>query len=242
MIKLYQLMGYWSIPSPSPFCMKLETYMRMANIPFQAINILQPLVAPANRMAPKKKIPFIDLDGELIGDTNIILDLLKKKYGDTIDQHLTHHERAIALSIQRLFEDHYFWTIVYSRWFDAAGWAVTRPEFFGGLSFLLRGIVPEIRKRKMAKVLQHNGIGRHSQKEVYDFGKKDLDAFATLLGDKPFIFGDRPTSADAMAHGFLVNTLHVPFDYELKQYAQKIETFEPYCQRINELYYKDSVC
>jgi len=33
MIKLYQFPTAWGLPNPSPFCMKLEVYMRLAEIP-----------------------------------------------------------------------------------------------------------------------------------------------------------------------------------------------------------------
>lgn len=237
MIKLYQLSGYWGIPSPSPFCMKLETYMRMAEIPYQSYSILDPLAAPQNRMAPKGKIPFVDMDGKLIGDSSFIIQLLKEKYGDKIDNHLSAAEKATGLAIKCLFEDHYFWSMVYSRWFDDAVWAVTKPDFFGGLSWLLKKIVPRMRKKRMQKVLYFQGIGRNTQQEIYDQAKKALDAFAEILGNKPFIFGDRPTSFDAIAHGFLVNTMRVPFDYEMKRYANSIPVFGPYCERIDKLFY-----
>ena len=238
MINLYQLTGYWGIPSPSPFCMKLETYMRMAGIPFRSINILDALVAPANRKAPKGKIPFIEYEGQTIGDSSLILEFLKKKFGNTIDSHLNSRENSEGLAIQRLFEDHYFWVIVYSRWLDKKGWAVTRPEFFNGLPPLIRQIVPFIRKAKMRKVLHINGIARHNEQDIYAMGIQDLDAFASLLENKPFIFGDKPSSFDAIAHGFLVNTMQVPFDLPIKRHALQIETLVSYCKRIEELYYK----
>lgn len=237
MIKLYQLTGCWNIPSPSPFCMKLETYLRMAEIPFISVNTLDALVAPANRKAPKKKIPFIEYEGKLMGDSSLIINFLKGKFGDKVDMHLTDEQRALGLLLQRLFEDHYFWSIVYSRWFDKNGWAVTKPEFFSDLPFGLRQIVPRIRKHLMKKVLYNNGIGRHSEKDIYDMGKQDLDAFIAILGDKKFIFGDRPSSFDAMAHGFLINTIRVPFDIPIKQHAVKFNTLIDYCKRIDDLYY-----
>lgn len=241
MIKLYQLTGYWGIPSPSPFCMKLETFFRMSDIPFKSMNVLDPLSAPQNRMAPKKKIPFVEIDGKLIGDSSFIVDLVKSKYGDKVDSFLSKKQYAYGLAIQRLFEDHFFWSMVYSRWFDELGWAVTNPEFFGGLRWPLRQVVPKQRKNRMKKVLYHQGVGRNTQDEIYSSAKRDLDAFSDLLGDNKFIFGDQPTSFDAMAHGFLVNTMRVPFDYDLKLYALKFDSFRRYCDRIDELYYPEYV-
>jgi glutathione S-transferase len=41
-----------------------------------------------------------------------------------------------------------------------------------------------------------------------------------LLGDRPFFLGDRLSSIDAVAFGFLANVLLVPIETELKRMAQ----------------------
>ena len=38
MIKLYQFKPAWGLPNPSPFCMKVETYLRMAGLSYEVIN------------------------------------------------------------------------------------------------------------------------------------------------------------------------------------------------------------
>ncbi len=38
MIKLFQFAPAFGLPNASPFCMKLETYLRMAGLPFQLVN------------------------------------------------------------------------------------------------------------------------------------------------------------------------------------------------------------
>ena len=39
MIKLYQYSPAFGLPNASPFCMKLETYLRMAQLPFVAPSV-----------------------------------------------------------------------------------------------------------------------------------------------------------------------------------------------------------
>ena len=41
------------------------------------------------------------------------------------------------------------------------------------------------------------GMSRHSEAEITEFARRTLDALDTLLGDKPYLFGDRPTAVDA---------------------------------------------
>ena len=53
MIKLYQFKPAFGLPNASPFCMKLETYLRMAQLPFVAPKIS---LGDIGR-APKGKLP-----------------------------------------------------------------------------------------------------------------------------------------------------------------------------------------
>ena len=35
MIKLYQFAPAWDVPNLSPFCVKVETYLKMAGLPYE---------------------------------------------------------------------------------------------------------------------------------------------------------------------------------------------------------------
>ena len=87
MIKLHQPRRAFGLPNPSAFCVKLETYLRMADISYE-------LVYGEPREGPKGKIPWIDDDGYLLGDTTFIIDYLKKTYGDPLDARLSRKERV----------------------------------------------------------------------------------------------------------------------------------------------------
>ncbi len=103
--------------------MKLETYLRMSGLPFE--------IAPnANVMkAPKGKMPYIEDNGHAIADSTLIIEYLKKTYGDKLDAKLSSEQRAIALAMQRLMEENLYWAAVYSRWFEPDGWRLTQQAF-----------------------------------------------------------------------------------------------------------------
>ena len=62
MIKLHQFRPAWGLTTASPFCQKLETYLRMAGIEHQVV------VERDTRRAPKGKLPYIEeADGRLLG-------------------------------------------------------------------------------------------------------------------------------------------------------------------------------
>jgi glutathione S-transferase len=95
MIKLYQFNPAWGLPNPSPFCMKVETYLRMASLPYEAINNAVPF------KAPKKKLPYIEDGTRLVADSGFILKYLKLNYGDILDENLSDHEKARAHALSR---------------------------------------------------------------------------------------------------------------------------------------------
>lgn len=233
MIKLYQFAPVWGLPNASPFCMKVEVYLRMTGRAYQPTSTLN------LSKTPRGKLPYIEDQGRVIGDSGLIIEYLKSTYGDPLDNALGAEERAQALAIRRLIEEHLYWCGIYDRWAVDAHWALTKPAFFSGLPPLWRQIVPEIARKALLRQLHGHGMGRHSGEEIYAAGKTDLTALADFLGDKAFFLGERPTSLDATAYAFLANILWAPIESPLKAHAQILTNLEPYCRRMQVRYFYD---
>lgn len=45
-----------------------------------------------------------------------------------------------------------------------------------------------------SKKVKAQGIGVHKPEEIEEFGKHDLKVLSDMLADKPFFFGDEPTT------------------------------------------------
>lgn len=65
---VHQLPGAWGLPSISPFCLKLDAYLRIADIPFRAVVDATPF------KGPKRKLPWIEHEGKRIGDSGFIIE------------------------------------------------------------------------------------------------------------------------------------------------------------------------
>lgn len=228
MIKLFQYPTDWGLPNISPFCMKLETYLRLVHIPYEIVNVMDP------RKSPKGKLPYIDDNGQIVADSSIAIEFLKKKYGDALDGHLTPVQKATALAIQRMIEEHFYWVIVYSRWVDPTGYEIIKPVFFGELPKLMRMVVPELVRRQQVRVLQDQGLGRHSAEEIYKMGIDDVTAVATLLGDNKFMLGNDVTTVDATVYAFIANIFLVPIETPVKEYIKTLPNLVEYCERVKE--------
>jgi len=107
-IKLFQFPRRFGIPNLSPFCCKLETWLRIAGVPYEIVE------TPDPRKGPKRKLPFIEDSGVRIADTSIIIDHLKRTRDVDPDARLDASQRATALLVQRTLEEHYAFVVAYT--------------------------------------------------------------------------------------------------------------------------------
>ncbi len=191
MITLYQFAPGFDKPfSVSPFCAKLEAYLRLAGLEYKTVNLGDP------RKAPKGKLPFVDIDGDLMGDSTAIIATCKDRFGDPLDGDLTAEQHHRGLLVQRTCEEHLYWSMIQSRFVDDRGWQLQKGVVGDTLPAPLRLFVPGLVRRGIGKALQAHGIGRHGQDEIYSAGVADLEACQAQLDGKAFLLGDTPTSYD----------------------------------------------
>lgn len=231
MLKLFQFPSLWQLPNASPFCMKLETYLRMANIPYEV------KITVDARKGPKGKIPFILIDDQKMGDTSFIIAYLKNKFGDNLDANLTAEQKALALAFQRLLEEHLYWIMVYSRWLDDRFWPETKEIFFSRLSNFKKMLISYLVRKKLGKQVFAIGITRHEQDEIYQMGCDDVTAVANTLGEKAYFLGEQASSIDATVYAFLANIVYCPLETPLRKHALQYSNLLAYCQRMKERFY-----
>lgn len=233
MITLFQFYRVWGLPNASPFCMKVETYLRMAKIPYENKFVNNP------QKSPKRKLPYIRMDGLLYPDSELIIYELKKRLGDELDNDLTKEQNAVAQLIEITCSERLYWVEVYMRWQEDAGWNFLKETMFGKLPAVAKMFIPNMVRKNMLKELNYQGMGRHNLKEVLRLGMIALDSLIVLLGEKNYFMGDKPTSIDATAFAFLTNILCTPLEDPLKQYALQFTRLTDYCNRMWDEYYAD---
>jgi glutathione S-transferase len=231
MITLHQFPSAWGLPNASPFCMKVETYLRMCNLSYTTVNVLNPA------KGPKGKLPYITDGANTVADSDFILDYLKATYGDNLDAGLDIRTRAEAHALRRLMEEHLYWCAVYDRWAVDENWALTKPAFFGALPPAVRDLVAALARRGQLRALRGHGVGRHGRDDVYALGRTDLTALSDFLGTKPYFLGSEPTSLDATAYAFLANLLWVPIDSPLTRHTRALDNLVAYAERMKQRYY-----
>lgn len=233
MITLYQFNRLWGLPNASPFCMKVETYLRMANIAYE----VRPLNNP--QKSPKKKFPFIKDNGKVVADSEFIIAYLKEKYGDTLDDRLSNKHKALSVLIDNCFSERLYWIVLYLRWQYEPNWQLLKGDFFNALPAFLKLFVPTLVRRNMLTELYNQGTGRHSLQEVVVMGIRTIDALVEILGEQSYFLGDKPTSIDATAFAFMANMLWIRVNDPLKDYFMSKKLLVSYCNRMWDNYFSD---
>lgn len=237
MITLYTTPPLWGLPSISPACMKLETWLRMAKLPYTIDTSLN------FALAPKGKIPFIEYQGKFVGDSTLIIEMLKEKEGIDIDADLTTTERAIFLAFRRMLKENTYWGLVYIRYNVEENWQVYREV----LANMLKASVPAEKCESVVEELSKNirtqmysqGIGRHSSDEIYQIITADFQALSDLLADKPFFMGNKPTTLDATAYAIIATCIKPPFGHPIVDYVIQLENLCQHYDRMTQQFFSD---
>lgn len=230
MLRLFQLKPYWGIPNVSPPCMELEAWLKISGVPYETANA-------DFAQAPKGKIPYVELDGALIGDSTLIIDHLMQKMGVDPDRSLSPAERGISIAFRRMMKENFYWVLMYDRYGNDANFEmhyapmlialVFEPLPLGEQQAGLKGLRDTLKAQ-----LHHHGMGRHQAEEVHRIGMADLQAVSDFLGDKPFLFGNAPTTADAAVYAHVSNSLEVPVVSPVKDFGLQKPNLVAYLARM----------
>ncbi|MGZ9275233.1 MAG: glutathione S-transferase family protein [Nitrospira sp.] len=235
-IRLHKFGEAWGIADPSPFCLKLESFLKEANVPYASVPF-DPMRTLSK--APKGKLPFIELeDGTQIGDSTLIIDWLSHKQGIDADAPLDSKQRAVSLAFRRMLDEHLYWVGVYFRWLDEPGWSVIREAFFSDIPWPARPVIEMMQRRRHAAALKAQGTGRHSRDDICRLGRTDVEALSRLLADNTWFFdAPRPTLLDIWAHAFVGEIIAPPIDSPLKQATLRFGNLTDHFNRLQAKLY-----
>jgi len=230
MLKLVTFAPAFGAPSASPFGVKALCLLKLANAEFE-------VVSGDPRKAPKAKLPMLVDDDTTIPDSEDIRSYLEQKFNVDFDAGLSPEQRATSRAIIRMCDEHLYFALVCDRWLNDANWEVVREEFFGMIPALLRGFITKKIRQKVRDNMYAQGMGRHTVAEQLERADKDIRAILTLLGDKPFLFGDTLTAADASAAPVLAAMAGSPTETKLSKRINADAPLLAYLNRVREALY-----
>ena len=230
MITLYGFGPLFGLPDPSPFVMKTEAQLKLADLSFGKAR-----ARPAD--GPKGKIPYIEDDGEIIADSTFIRDHIERKYGVDLDLGLTRDMRARAWAIERMLEDHLYWAILHLRWADDRNFAKGPSRFFDTLPSENRDTVRAASRRRVIDAISAHGLGRHAKPEIEELGRRSVASLSALLGNKPYLMGPEPCGVDATAFAMVAGLLTPWFESDLRKYAESHRNLVAFRDRMMSEHY-----
>ncbi|KAI5094218.1 failed axon connections-like [Silurus meridionalis] len=220
------------VPSLSPFCLKMETYLRMVDLPYQ--NYFD------GKLSAQGKMPWIEYNQEQVSGSEFIIDFLEEKLGVNLNTDLSPEERAMSRAITKMVEEHFYWTIAYCQWVDNLEETKKMLAVTGPLSDALKWILSHINGGMVKREMYGHGIGRFSREELYALMEKDMRTLATLLGDKKYIMGPKVSTVDAAVFGHLAQAMWtLPGTRPEQLIKGEFINLAMYCERIRRKFWPE---
>lgn len=231
-ITLFAFGPAFDLPEASPYVMKTETQLKMAGLPYEKD-------FTGFAAAPKGMLPYIKDGDAVIADSTFIRTHLEWSYSFDFDAGLDVPQRALAWAVERMIEDHLGWASAKGRWLDPVNFEKGPAHFFDDAPAAIREKLKAETQAKIADNLRAHGIGRHSDEDILFLGTRSLYSLSSLLGDKPYLMGEKPCGTDATAFGMLAVIMNPFFDTELRKAAESHANLRLYVDRMMARYYPD---
>lgn len=225
MITLHTFGPQFGLPDPSPFVTKTMVQLAMAGLDYET--------APGSPYdSPKGQLPYIRDEGVAVADSTFIRSYLEGRYGFDLDEGLSPAERAQAWAVERMVEDHLRGPMVAARWLIPDNFARGPARWFDQAPAEHRDAMRAELLEAVRANLVAQGAARHTSEEQVALGVRTFEALTALLGDKPFLFGDRPTGTDAITFAMLAGILTPYFDSPLRAAAERYPALVAYTARM----------
>uniref|UniRef100_V9KS32 Failed axon connections-like protein n=1 Tax=Callorhinchus milii TaxID=7868 RepID=V9KS32_CALMI len=220
------------IPSLSPFCLKLETYLRMADLPYQ--NFFD------GKLSPQGKMPWIEYNHQRVSGTEFIIEFLQEKLGVNLNRNLEPNEKAVSRAIIKMVEEHFYWTLAYCQWIDNLQETQKMLSVSGPFSSFVKWILCHLTRGIVKREMYGQGIGRFSKDEIYMLMEKDMRSLSVILGDKKYIMGPRPSTVDAAVFGHLAQAMWtLPGTLPERLIKGELLNLALYCERIKRKFWPE---
>jgi glutathione S-transferase len=230
MITLYTFGPAFGLPEASPFVMKAEVLLKMSGLAYRTDST-------GFGKAPKGKLPYLT-DGDVsIADSTFIRLYLQRRYDIDFDAGLSPADRAVAWALEKMCEEHLYFTLMHARWMIDENFDVGPRHFFDGAPAPLRPLICAFVRRQVRRDLKGQGIGRHTEEEISQLAARDLGALADFIGDKPYLMGAMPCGADAAVFGMVAAAMAPCFKTPIRIAAELQPNLVAYRDRLMDKYF-----
>jgi len=240
-VYLFQYSRTPVVPSISPFCLKVETFLRVAGIKYENVDHRSKL------RSKKGQLPFVEFNGEEINDSAFIIKELQTRLDKDLDRELNAEQRNLSHAMISMIENHLHWIL--SSWLSKVpqrmllGYKMDLQRMFQTkLPAPLVNLIFKYKIKSKSKAVKAVGLGVHKPEEIEEMGKHDLKVLSEVLQDKPFFFGDEPTLLDIVAFANVAQLVFLDKAVEcpLRQFVEESHTnLVGHASRIKERFFPD---
>lgn len=225
-ITLFTLGSAFGMQSVSPFCFKLELLLKHLGLEYD----LQ--IEPDPRKTPKGKLPYANINGEVLADSEVIIERLDQLTEGRVYAGLSARDCAHGLALTRLAEEHLYWSIVASRWLNDDWWPNVVQDFFHLVPPIVRNLVAALARREVKKTYHLQGLGRHNEAEQEGFIRRDLLSLQNAISSQGFLFGATPCVFDLAVTSVLTGIYYNRPATWLTRLAADFPDLEAYIERV----------
>jgi len=226
MLRVFTFGPAWGLPSAGPFALKLLAWLKLAGIPYEQVHEDNP------RKGPKGKNPWIEFEGERIGDSELIIEILSQRYGIDLDAGLSEEQKAVGLAWRRTFEEHFHQILEWELLVHPAGASFMRRSLTSKMPPAFGPVLFAILRSHIQKQLHARGIARHPPEVIAAKGRADVEALACFLKDRPFLLSEKPCTADTAIFGLLAPMVYWPMQTPVASHIKSLPTLVGYCDRM----------
>ena len=232
----------WGIASIDPHCLQLMAYAKFSGAPITFHESANPF------WTPKSNLPvFRTNEGlELPTFASVVNHLKSLNY--SADYNLTPKQQAEVAAITQLMEEKLYPALLYVFWIDLNNHSqLTCPWFAKQMTFPLNMYYPSKYRNHAESVMESRfGIQFNDAPDVrstietavHKNAEECLNMLAERLGEENFLFGQGPSSADALLYGYLAPLLKAPFpNPTLQNYLKASNVLVKFVSRVNLTYF-----
>ncbi|CAL4112250.1 unnamed protein product [Meganyctiphanes norvegica] len=229
-VVLHQFQRGKTCPNISPFALKVESFLRVANIKYK--------VEEEKTHGPTRgKCPWITFNGDEVEDSELIINYLTKNFDIHLDDHLTTKKKANLHALRILGDEHLFWLVCTYRYVhDKCNIIISTQSFPWFISLAFRTLMPYFMQRKAS----HHGIGLFTHEELYQMCYKSCQTLSYTLDNDSYFGGEQPCTTDCCMFGHLAQLMwNAPGTRYEALLKEEFPNLAEYCDRMKNFVFPD---